>query len=196
MTSKQEWNPQELEFPEPRHRVTDGTMKRHLMGSIRTSLQMLEFDLTTVLERGIVAEVRVDMLDDVPTRRTFVSQERHLGVSAQGISDCWCNGLKQAENTINSTTQLATQSATMPLSQRYHADCVFENPLLLGQFYTDTMDGRCKSLDGDRFAQVFATKELFAVVNPMQSKSMAGEGLCQFVHYYGRPEAITFDGYR
>jgi hypothetical protein len=28
----------------------------------------------------------------------------------------------------------------------------------------------------------------------MQSKSMAGEGLRQFIHEYGRPEHLTFDG--
>ena len=57
----------------------------------------------------IIAEVRVDVNDDVPTRLTFVSNERSLGgVSAQELSDCWCIGLEQAENTINVTTQLAT----------------------------------------------------------------------------------------
>ena len=56
------------------------------------------------------------------------------------------------------------------------------------------MDGRIKSLDGTRYAQVFATKDLFATAYHMQSKSMAGEGLRQFVHDYGRPEHLTFDG--
>ena len=65
-----------------------------------------------------------------------------------------------------------------------------------GQFYTDTMDGRCKSLDGNKFAQVFANKDFFAVAYPMSSKSYAGEGLRQFVHDYGRPESLTFDGSR
>jgi hypothetical protein len=80
--------------------------------------------------------------------------------------------LKQAENTIKVTTQLATRSATMSLSRRYRADRVFENPLLRGQFYTDTLDGRCKSLDGNSYAQVFANKDLFAVVFPMAGESL------------------------
>jgi hypothetical protein len=56
------------------------------------------------------------------------------------------------------------------------------------------MDGRSKSLDGNKYAQVFATKDLFAVAYPMQSKSHAGEGLRQFIHEFGRPEHLTFDG--
>ena len=84
-----------------------------------TVMDQLEFDPSTVVER-IIAEARVNMSDDVPRRRTFVSRERHLGVSE--LSDRWCIRLKQAENTINVTTQLATRCAIMPLSRRYCAD--------------------------------------------------------------------------
>jgi hypothetical protein len=71
---------------------------------------------------------------------------------------------------------------------------VFERPLLRGQFYTDTMDARNKSLDGNRYAQVFANQDFFAMAYPMEHKSSAGEGLQQFVHDLGRPEKLTFDG--
>jgi hypothetical protein len=57
----------------------------------------MEFDPDTVVDR-IMAEVRVDMRNDVRTRQTFVSIERHLGVSAQELSDRWCIGRKQAED--------------------------------------------------------------------------------------------------
>lgn len=80
------------------------------------------------------------------------------------------------------------------MSRRYQADRVFERPLLHEQFWTDTMDGRYKSLDGNRYAQVFATKDLFSATYLMQSKSMAGEGIRQFIHEYGRPEHLVFDG--
>ena len=190
MTSKKEWDPRELQFPEPLHRADD---ERSRLRVSSASTRTMEFDPDTVVER-IIAEIRVDMLDDVPTRRTFVSKERHLGVSAQDLSDRWCIGLKQAENTIRVTTQMATRSATMPLARRYRADRVFEHSLLRGQFYTDTLDARCKSLDGNSYAQVFANKDLFAVVYPMQSKAMAGDSLRQFVHDYGRPEHLTYDG--
>jgi hypothetical protein len=49
-------------------------------------------------------------------------------------------------------------------------------------------------MDGNTYAQVFATKDLFVVVYPMGSKSLAGEGLRQCIHEYGRPEHLTFDG--
>ena len=65
----------------------------------------------------------------------------------------------------------------MPLAQRYRADRVNEHQLLRGHFYTDTLDGGCKSLDGNGYAQVFANKHMFAVVYTMQTKSMAGDAL-------------------
>ncbi|KAI2504497.1 hypothetical protein MHU86_9996 [Fragilaria crotonensis] len=58
------------------------------------------------------------------------------------------------------------------------------------------MDGRHKSLDGNKYAQIFASKDFFAVAYPMESKSGAGEALRQFVHDFGRPERLTSDGSR
>ncbi|KAI2498409.1 Reverse transcriptase (RNA-dependent DNA polymerase) [Fragilaria crotonensis] len=56
------------------------------------------------------------------------------------------------------------------------------------------MDGRSKSLDGNRYAQIVANKDFFAVAYPMANKSSAGESLRRFIHEYGRPEKLTFDG--
>ena len=75
----------------------------------------------------------------------------------------------------------------MLLSRRYKADRVFERPLLRGHFFPDTMDGRLKSLDGNKYAQVFATKGLFVVAYPMQTKFLAREGLRQLIHSLAVP---------
>jgi hypothetical protein len=55
------------------------------------------------------------------------------------------------------------------------------------------MDGRLKSLNGNKYAQVFATKQLFVVVYLIQCKFLAREALMQFIHEFGRPEHVTFD---
>ena len=56
------------------------------------------------------------------------------------------------------------------------------------------MDGRCKSLQGNRYAQVLANKDFFAIAYPMAKKSSAGDSLRQFIHEFGRPEKLTYDG--
>jgi hypothetical protein len=148
-----------------------------------------------VQAENVVSNVQVEsMPTDVPLRRTFISDERHTAVSAAELSERWCIGLAQATNTIKVTTQHGVRSAILPLSRRYKADHVFEQPLLRGHFYTDTVDGHCKSMDGNSYAQIFATKDLFVVAYPMATKSLAGEGLRQFVHDFGRPEFLTSDG--
>ena len=60
--------------------------------------------------------------------------------------------------------------------------------------YTDTMDGQHKSLDGNKFALVFATDFHFSAVYLMESKGHAGDALKQFITDFGVPDKIICDG--
>ena len=150
--------------------------------------------ITCVISDRLIAEVRVqheqdDLPPDVPLPKTFATSKRHTGVTAQELSERWLIGLTQAHETQN-----CARSAVLQLSRRYRADRVFEKPLLRGDFYTDTMDGRCKSINGNKYAQVFANKDFFAYSYPLTSKSEAGDALRQFIQEFGRPEKMTYDG--
>jgi hypothetical protein len=204
LTSHAEWNPRNVSFPDPSHQVEERLISKIESrrefeptddDQVVVSLNPQEL-VERIISQVMISDVRIDdVLTDVPLRRTFASNERHTTVTAAELSERWCIGLAQATNTIRITTQRGIRSATLPLSRRYKADRVFERPLLRGQFSTDTVDGRCKSMDGNKYAQLFATKDLFVAVYPMEAnKSMAGKGLRQFIHEYGRPEHTTFDG--
>ena len=65
---------------------------------------------------------------------------------------------------------------------------------LRGQWATDTIDGRTKSLDGNRYAQIFTSKQYFANLYPMDSKGRAGDALKIFCRKISVPESLTFDG--
>jgi hypothetical protein len=219
LTSPSLWNPHDITFPSPSHQVEEISQLRsrrddddyvfvtlspdEFAAQIIISVKINEIPVEHVSVEHVsvepthvvISDARIDnVLDDVPLRRTFVSDQRHTAVTAAELSERWCIGLAQATNTIKITTQHGVRSATLPLSRRYKADRIFGRPLLRGQFYTDTVDGRCKLMDGNSYAQVFATKDLFVAAYPMESKSLAGEGLRQFIHDYGRPEHLTFDG--
>ena len=56
------------------------------------------------------------------------------------------------------------------------------------------MDGRVKSLDENRYAQVIANKSYSAKTYPMDSKKKAGDALYLFCQEFGVPEKWTFDG--
>jgi hypothetical protein len=47
---------------------------------------------------------------------------------------------------------------------------------------------------GNRYAQIFANKDFFAVAFPLTAKWGAGGALRQFINEFGRPERLTFDG--
>ena len=131
---------------------------------------------------------------DVPIINTFQSSERHSDVTPQNLSERWGISIAQATKTLKKTTQRFLRSAILPLSRRYRADRIFSRKTLRGEWSTDTMDGRCKSLDGNKYAQVFANKSYFAKLYPMDSKSKAGDALKVFCQEFGVPEKLTFDG--
>ena len=135
-------------------------------------------------------------LDDVPARRTFVSNDRHLKVSADKLAEMWCIGPKRASATILATTQKGIRSAILPISRRYRADCIYHLKRLDGKFATDTFYPEFKSLNQNTCAQVFSHKGGFAICYPMPRASgdTIGQALRDFSHDYGVPSHLTFDG--
>ena len=131
---------------------------------------------------------------DVPTVNTFQSSDRHSDVSPQSLSERWSISIPTVALTLKKTTQRFLRSAILPLGRRYRTDRVFTRKTLSGDWSTDTMDGRCKSLDGCRYAQVFANKGYFSRIYPMDSKRKAGDALRLFCQEFGVPERLTFDG--
>ena len=131
---------------------------------------------------------------DAAIPSTFQSSDRHSDVTPQSLSERWGISLAAASKTLKKTTQRFTRSAVLPLGRRYRTDRMFTRKTLSGDWSTDTMDGRSKTLDGNKYAQVFANKSYFAQIYPMDSKKKAGNALRLFCQEFGVPERLTFDG--
>jgi hypothetical protein len=131
---------------------------------------------------------------DVSRPNVFMSTNRHTDVSAEDLSERWCISYKTAKETLKKTTQKFIRSALLPLSRRYRADRMFHKKSLSGAWSCDTLDGRTMSLDGNRYAQVFANKSYFAKIYHMDSKGKVGDALRVFCREFGVPESLTFDG--
>ena len=56
------------------------------------------------------------------------------------------------------------------------------------------MNARCKSLEGNKYAQFFANKAFFSCIYPMESKNKAGDALRIFYQEFDVPEKLTFGG--
>jgi hypothetical protein len=82
----------------------------------------------------------------------------------------------------------------MPLACRHQADWMFQRKGLRGMWSSDTMDGRVKSIDGNRHTQAFANGSFFAKVYPMATKGLAGQALKEFIMELGVPNKLTIDG--
>ena len=132
--------------------------------------------------------------NDIPLPSVFQSSKRHTDVSPEDLSERWFISLNTAKETLKRTTQRFLRSALLPLSRRYRADRMYEAKRLTGTWSTDTIDGRTKSLDGNRYAQIFANKQYFAKLYPMDSKGKAGDALKVFCREFGIPDNLTFDG--
>jgi hypothetical protein len=131
---------------------------------------------------------------DLPNARGFQSSKRHSSQTPEELSNMWHIGIETAKKTLKVTMNRGIRSAVLPLSRRYRTDLFYRKKHLHGKFYTDTMFGQHKSLNGNPCAQVFANKSLFIVAYPMDSKAKAGHALREFINEYGVPEELTFDG--
>ena len=125
---------------------------------------------------------------------TFQSKSRHSLVTHEDLCERWLISLKRAKDTIQNTTQRILLSALLPLASSYRADRMYERPQIRGVPYTDTMDGQHKSLEGNKYALVFATDFHYSDVYQMESKGHAGDALKQYMTDFGVPDKIICDG--
>ena len=202
LTADSPWDPHHIQFPSPGM----GTLK---VDAIQTNirgqsnndfepgLQGTVHDPSTLIAR-LISSIQVHdptaPKDDLPMAKTFHSAERKQNVSAADISERWFIGLRQAADTIKATSQRLLCSAILPLARRYRADRMYEQPRFRGVVYTDTLNGKVTSLDGNKYAQVFATTDFFAAIYPMDTKAKAGDALKEFITDFGVPDKIVMDG--
>lgn len=114
-------------------------------------LHSIEPSLITIKELSTAS-----IAQEYPSRRTFVSTERHMKLDALMLADLWGIGLKRAKMTLEATTQMGTRSAILPLSRRYRADKVYSLKTLKGKFATDTLHAEKQSLHGNGYGQVYS----------------------------------------
>ena len=196
LSSPHPWDPEKVIFPKSscslaefmRDRTISATMSHNIIENETMECDIV-FDLNSTIRKISKASTI-----EVPSIPTFESRERHTDVSPKELSERWAISTHTASRTLKNTTQKFLRSAILPLSRRYRADRMYHRKTLSGKWSTDTMDGRCVSLDGNKYAQIFSNKNYFSKVYPMDAKRRAGDALKLFCRDYGIPEDLTFDG--
>ena len=102
------------------------------------------------------------------TPTTFQSSQRHSTVDASSLSIRWVISVAQAALTLKATTQKYARSALLPLARRYRVDHMLGQKIFNAHVYTDNMDAIVASIHGNRYGQVFATKDYFVDVYPIK----------------------------
>ena len=150
-------------------------------------------------ERMLISQVDGELSqqpEHVPERRTFVDSARHLKATAESLAELWHIGLNKAKQTLRATTQRGTRSAILRLSRRYRSDRMYSIKRLQGCFATDTFYSPVKSILGNTCAQIYSHKVGFSACYPLPRANgeMVGNTLKDFVHDFGAPSHLTFDG--
>ena len=73
---------------------------------------------------------------------------------------------------------------------------MFEQPRIKGGIFTETTAGWYKSLDKNCYAQVFSNDSLFAAAYTMDKKSLAGQGLREFIGHFGVMGRLVCNRYK
>jgi hypothetical protein len=126
--------------------------------------------------------------------RTFVSTKRHSDMTAADLSHQWRIGIKQAQDTLDTTTQRFSRSALLQISQRYRNDRMLYRRYLNHQFAADLYMARTKSLRGNICAYIFAHKSGFAQAYSQANKTKSSDLSRQFATDWGRPRTLIVDG--
>ena len=218
LTSKQPWEPRTVEFPQnslvDQEELETRNEYRNVSAVTQTTNEFYGADDEQEetdpgyniggFSKRMISSVRIVMSDDAVIRsiaqvdvkdpKTYNSKERHSSVTAEDLAQKWSISVAQAAMTLKATTQRFLRSAVMPLARMYRADRIFDKPEFRAHVYGDAMDGRVKSINQNRYAYVFATKEFFVDAFPMERKSESGAALNEFIDKWGIPLFLTVDG--
>ena len=112
-------------------------MDESLLHEIEPSLSSLK---ETFMSKIIVSHIITqNESDDIPARRIFVSNKRHMKVTTKPLSEKIMIGQERALVTLLATRQWGTRSAVLPISRRDYTDTMFDVPRLRSKFATITL---------------------------------------------------------
>ena len=208
MTSAQPWDPQQVQLKsvetEPElpnvQQLDDKTYAYLDPTSDETLLHTIDPTLTNLKEL-MIQKVRVASIgdgSDVPSRRTFVSTDRHMKVTEDILCERFGISPARARATLKVTTQRGTRSAILPLSRRYRADRRYKVKTLDSKFAMDTFFSTVKSITNNTCSQIYSHQSGFTTIYHMNGMSgqKIGDTLKDFIHKWGVPEKLIFDGHR
>jgi len=209
LSSPSPWEPHKIQFPQSS--LSDRTeLESHNINAVETApvLDINKCNLRWIQGVNVTSEQHTRNIAatstiplpgplhpaEMESPYTFLSKDRHSQTTPEALSERWGISIAQAKLTLKATTRRLVRSALMPLARRYRVDRMFDLPRVRTSMATDTMDARVSSIHGDRYCQIFASKEFFVEAYPIQRKADCHEALDRFIKEYGIPDQLIMDG--
>ena len=176
------------------------TAMRRLSLSVKAMQQEQTHHAALEVDRfaeAMMRELGVTELGDLGRKlATATTVKKRPGfVDAETLARNWKIGKEAAKRTVEATTQLAVRdfSTTTGGRRLKPSHWVLKHKRLESEVYTDTLIGKCKSIRGNKVAQVYATPFHYVKAFPMKSKGDAPESLDDFFYEVGVPQVMIPD---
>jgi Reverse transcriptase (RNA-dependent DNA polymerase) len=209
MTSEQPWDPYgdsmdsaeeslraSLSLP-PRERGRNLDAVRTSNDTRFTQLQQDSAVAVAALSSQFVPPVRVDSdrFEAAIKATETLPVTKKCKISPADLAKRWHIGVETAQKTLAKTTQLAIRDYTHSTGGRRLKPFAYQLRYrrLNVEMYTDTLIGKTKSLQGNQYAQVFATPFHWVAVIPMEKKSQAHYTLDTLFQKVGVPRVMIPD---
>ncbi len=168
---------------------------RMVINSLSASLQVSAVDVTDDENFGLLLESKAcvsSSISKVGVAKSKSSQQ----IDHMTLSKKWGISTEKARQTIQRTTQRGIRTVLHPsLSRRFRTnDRALRYRRLPHPVFGDTLIAGTTSLQGNKYAEVFATSFGWSRAFPMQHKSDAHEALSLLFQRDGVPPACIVDG--
>ena len=199
------WDPQSADFSEMEDRMIDfrgqvmcrtSTARgRMVINSLSVSLQVSAVDVTDDENFGLLLESKACVLSSI-SKVGVAKSKSSQQIDHMTLSKKWGISPEKAKQTIQRTTQRGIRTVLHPsLSRRFRTnDRALRYRRLPHPVFGDTLIAGTTSLQGNKYAEVFATSFGWSRAFPMQHKSDAHEALSLLFQRDGVPPACIVDG--
>lgn len=133
--------------------------------------------------------------DLVRETKALQGKNKRYSIDATTLSKRWGIPLHIAKSTLDATTQRGVRDFTKSKgTKRLRArDEQFRYKSLDMTLFADTLQGPCKSLNGNKHATIFASDNGFCFADPIESTKQVGESLQLMHERYGTPRVMRPD---
>jgi hypothetical protein len=162
--------------PTPRDPIVVASVAPMLEERVTTDTLDVDSYVESLLnELGVSEKGTLDPLEKFGRQLAMAgtTKKRRGFVNAKKLAKNWRIGKEAAQRTIEVTTQMAVREFSHSEGGRMMKPIsyVLNHRRLATDVYTDTMVGKCKSLDGNTCCQICATDYHYIMAHPMKSKA-------------------------